>query len=242
MLDLEGALAVRESSKTAERCQRAVNSRATLGRTHAALPYQDPARPVATRVHDLLARMSLTDKVGQMTQISLQDLVGTCQGTFGPPQPNPECLRAHLRDERVGSVLSGGGQAPVPNTPRAWAELTNALTGTKSAKKALDDATSLDNGVLILTPLKGVDGVEYVVPALGLSAAALASTPLAPEYAAREQAAPTQMSVVHEYIFPGSVPSATREYIWSSALPPSFTCLSSVHPAGAVTTGSALPR
>jgi len=28
---------------------------------------------------------------------------------------------------------------------------------------ALDDATSLDNGVLILTTLKGVDGVEYVV-------------------------------------------------------------------------------
>ena len=27
----------------------------------------------------------------------------------------------------------------------------------------LDDSTSLDNGVLILTPLKGVDGVEYVV-------------------------------------------------------------------------------
>jgi flagellar P-ring protein precursor FlgI len=28
---------------------------------------------------------------------------------------------------------------------------------------ALDDASSLDNGTLILTPLKGVDGVEYVV-------------------------------------------------------------------------------
>ncbi len=28
---------------------------------------------------------------------------------------------------------------------------------------ALDDATSLDNGVLIFTPLKGVDGVDYVV-------------------------------------------------------------------------------
>jgi flagellar P-ring protein precursor FlgI len=28
---------------------------------------------------------------------------------------------------------------------------------------ALDDANSLDNGTLILTPLKGVDGVEYVV-------------------------------------------------------------------------------
>jgi flagellar P-ring protein precursor FlgI len=28
---------------------------------------------------------------------------------------------------------------------------------------ALDDATSLDNGTLIMTPLKGVDGVEYVL-------------------------------------------------------------------------------
>src|SRR5439155_11298618 len=28
---------------------------------------------------------------------------------------------------------------------------------------ALDDATSLDNGTLIATPLKGLDGVEYVV-------------------------------------------------------------------------------
>src|SRR4029077_6894916 len=28
---------------------------------------------------------------------------------------------------------------------------------------ALDDSTSLDNGVLLMTPLKGVDGVEYVV-------------------------------------------------------------------------------
>jgi flagellar P-ring protein precursor FlgI len=27
---------------------------------------------------------------------------------------------------------------------------------------ALDDATSLDNGILLVTPLKGVDGVEYV--------------------------------------------------------------------------------
>ncbi len=34
----------------------------------AALPYQDPALPVADRVTDLLARMTVDDKVGQMTQ------------------------------------------------------------------------------------------------------------------------------------------------------------------------------
>src|SRR3954447_1634653 len=34
------------------------------------LPYQDATQPVATRVADLLSRMSLDDKVGQMTQAS----------------------------------------------------------------------------------------------------------------------------------------------------------------------------
>ena len=90
-------------------------------------PYQDPARPVAARVRDLLGRMSLAEKVGQMTQISVRDLVGNCQGTLGAPQPNPGCLRSFLGGSLVGSVLSGGGQDPIPNTPRAWATLTNAI-------------------------------------------------------------------------------------------------------------------
>jgi len=34
----------------------------------APLPYLDPTLPVATRVADLLSRMSLDDKIGQMTQ------------------------------------------------------------------------------------------------------------------------------------------------------------------------------
>ena len=32
------------------------------------MPYQDPGRPVAQRVDDLLARMTIDEKVGQMTQ------------------------------------------------------------------------------------------------------------------------------------------------------------------------------
>src|SRR6187402_779892 len=34
----------------------------------AGLPYQDATLPTATRVADLLGRMSLDDKIGQMTQ------------------------------------------------------------------------------------------------------------------------------------------------------------------------------
>src|SRR3954454_19122108 len=72
----------------------------------AAPPYQDPNQPVAARVDDLLSRMSLDEKLGQMTQA--------------------ERLAASPSDvatSRLGSVLSGGGSAPSPNTASAWADM-----------------------------------------------------------------------------------------------------------------------
>ncbi|GIM93223.1 glycoside hydrolase family 3 N-terminal domain-containing protein [Paractinoplanes toevensis] len=75
----------------------------------AVLPYQDPSLPVATRVTDLLGRMSLDDKVGQMTQSE--------RGTT---------TAADVTAYRVGSVLSGGGSAPSPNTPAGWADMYDA--------------------------------------------------------------------------------------------------------------------
>jgi beta-glucosidase len=72
----------------------------------AALPYQDPALPVADRVTDLLARMTLDDKIGQMTQAE--------RAAITPAQ---------LTQYRVGSVLSGGGSGPAQNTPAAWADM-----------------------------------------------------------------------------------------------------------------------
>src|SRR5690606_3558620 len=72
----------------------------------ATLPYQDPTLPVATRVADLLARMSLDDKLGQMTQ---------AERTTASP--------AAGTNYRLGSILSGGGSAPSPNTPTAWADM-----------------------------------------------------------------------------------------------------------------------
>lgn len=79
-------------------------------------PYQDPQRPVAERVADLLSRMSLDDKLGQMTQV--------------------ERLAASpvdVANARVGSVLSGGGSAPSPNTPAAWADMYDAYQRASAA-------------------------------------------------------------------------------------------------------------
>ena len=69
-------------------------------------PYQDPSLSVPARVADLLSRMSLSDKVGQMTQAE-RTAIGT----------------ADVTTYRVGSILSGGGSAPSPNTPTGWADM-----------------------------------------------------------------------------------------------------------------------
>jgi beta-glucosidase len=71
------------------------------------LPYQDASRPVDQRVADLLSRMSLADKVGQMTQAE-RAAVGA---------------GADIAGYRLGSLLSGGGSVPTPNTPQAWADM-----------------------------------------------------------------------------------------------------------------------
>src|SRR3954471_6852919 len=65
------------------------------------------APAVASPGDDLAARMSLDDKVGQMTQAERAALKPV----------------SDLATYRIGSVLSGGGSAPTPNTPAAWADM-----------------------------------------------------------------------------------------------------------------------
>jgi beta-glucosidase len=76
------------------------------------LPYLDSRLPVDRRVDDLLGRMTLADKIGQMTQ---------AERAVVSSDPS---LIASLR---LGSVLSGGGSAPTPNTPDAWAAMVNGF-------------------------------------------------------------------------------------------------------------------
>ncbi|KAE8721567.1 Glycosyl hydrolase family protein isoform 2 [Hibiscus syriacus] len=71
--------------------------------------YKDPKQPVAARVKDLMSRMTLAEKIGQMTQIDRS--VATEQ---------------ILRDYSIGSVLSGGGSEPLPEArAEAWINMVN---------------------------------------------------------------------------------------------------------------------
>ncbi|WP_411080710.1 glycoside hydrolase family 3 N-terminal domain-containing protein [Streptomyces sp. cmx-18-6] len=74
------------------------------------LPYQNAELPVKQRVADLLARMSPAEKAGQMTQAERNAL------------RTPGDIAAY----GLGSLLSGGGSAPTPNTAAAWAEMVDA--------------------------------------------------------------------------------------------------------------------
>jgi len=68
--------------------------------------WQDTRRPVKDRVERLLARMSLDEKIGQMTQAERGNVTAD-----------------DITRYRLGSVLSGGGSVPTPNTPEAWADM-----------------------------------------------------------------------------------------------------------------------
>lgn len=69
--------------------------------------YKNPAYPVDDRVEDLLSRMTLAEKIGQITQAERQALSS----------------ENDIQTYFLGSLLSGGGSAPSPNIPSEWADM-----------------------------------------------------------------------------------------------------------------------
>ncbi|OQR63635.1 glycosyl hydrolase [Streptomyces maremycinicus] len=75
------------------------------------LPYLNAKLPVKKRVADLLSRMSPAEKAGQMTQAE--------RGAIG--------TGADIASYDLGSLLSGGGSTPTPNTAEAWAKMIDGF-------------------------------------------------------------------------------------------------------------------
>jgi beta-glucosidase len=94
----------------------------------AVLPYQDASKPVDQRVADLLGRMTLAQKVGQMGQINVQVLQGAPDTPWDRGPLNPALMEDVLGANKIGSILSGGGAwPPVGDDGRAWADEINAI-------------------------------------------------------------------------------------------------------------------
>ncbi|PPR89746.1 hypothetical protein GOBAR_AA30943 [Gossypium barbadense] len=75
------------------------------------MKYKDPKQPLGVRIKDLMRRMTLAEKIGQMTQI--ERTVAT-----------PDAMKNYF----IGSVLSGGGSVPAQKaTPETWIEMVNTI-------------------------------------------------------------------------------------------------------------------
>jgi beta-glucosidase len=100
------------------------------------LPYLEPDLPVAQRVDDLLSRMTLAEKIGQMTlveknSISVDDIA----------------------DRGIGGLLSGGGGSPLENSPQGWAAMVEAFQ---------DEALASRLGIPLIYGIDAVHGHNNV--------------------------------------------------------------------------------
>jgi beta-glucosidase len=92
------------------------------------LPYQDPSLPVDQRVADLLGRMTLAEKIGQMGQINVEVLQGSPDTPWDRGPLNPDLMADVLGKNQIGSILSGGGAwPPVGDDGKAWADEINTI-------------------------------------------------------------------------------------------------------------------
>lgn len=73
------------------------------------LPYKDPNKPINTRIMDLMNRMTLAEKIGQMTQLERKNMTADI-----------------VKDYAIGSLLSGGGSVTKSEaTAREWIDMVN---------------------------------------------------------------------------------------------------------------------
>lgn len=71
--------------------------------------YKDKTQSIEARVRDLLSQMTLAEKIGQMTQVEKNSIP-------------PEDVTIYF----IGSVLSGGGGNPTPNSLKTWRSMVQA--------------------------------------------------------------------------------------------------------------------
>ncbi|PKA51269.1 Beta-xylosidase/alpha-L-arabinofuranosidase 2 [Apostasia shenzhenica] len=75
------------------------------------LKYKDPKQQLNVRIDDLLGRMTLLEKIGQMAQIERKNATSE-----------------DIKNYFIGSVLSEGGSAPIPQaSAKDWVDMVNEM-------------------------------------------------------------------------------------------------------------------
>ncbi|KAF1002837.1 hypothetical protein AG4045_014920 [Apium graveolens] len=83
-----------------------------MGESQEYMAYKDPSKPVNVRVMDLVGRMTVEEKIGQMAQIDRRNLTVEMMRSFS--------------NFSLGSILSGGGSVPrMQASAEDWINMVN---------------------------------------------------------------------------------------------------------------------
>ena len=111
-----------------------------------------PKDPIDKKVQDLLKKMTVEEKVGQMTQITLEPFAAS--GKDGFLKLDPEKLRAGIVDRHIGSILNCGGQA---RTVENWQEIITEIQDMATKQTRL--------GIPIIYGIDTIHGANYITGA-----------------------------------------------------------------------------
>ncbi|KAJ4970923.1 hypothetical protein NE237_004022 [Protea cynaroides] len=82
---------------------------AAIAEAQGYMKYKDPKQPLGARVKDLINRMTLAEKIGQMVQIDRVNVTADI-----------------MKNYFIGSLLSAGGSVPAPKaSPETWVNMVN---------------------------------------------------------------------------------------------------------------------
>ncbi len=112
----------------------------------------DRKAPTSERVRDLLAKMTLEEKVGQMTQVAI-DVIS--EGADGPTEPHaidPKKLERAIIEHHVGSILNVAGHG---YSMSHWYEIITAIQDVATKRTRL--------GIPILYGIDAIHGVNYTL-------------------------------------------------------------------------------
>lgn len=116
------------------------------------LPYENPNLPIETRAEDLLSRMTLGEKIGQMVLVDKNNV------------PNVQDVGIY----GLGAILSGGGAKPAENTPNGWRNMIQEYT---KASRSSRLGIPILYGVDAIHGHSNVPGATIFPQAIGLGAA-----------------------------------------------------------------------
>ncbi|KVI03071.1 Glycoside hydrolase family 3 [Cynara cardunculus var. scolymus] len=105
------------------------------------MPYKDPKQQLCARINDLMKRMTLEEKIGQMTQIE----------------------RSVASNVVINNVLSGGGSVPSKEaSPETWVDMVNDFQkGSLSTRLGIPDPVLVQKIGAATTLEVRATGIQY---------------------------------------------------------------------------------